>query len=100
MHLGRKFTYERLMSQFSQSVFYQILNAVNDDMLNSKKMFNGEIIFHFKKDTRKVVLLQVKGLIQITVKFRAEKNLRTFLVLSYTKHLFEGHEMSCTKTIV
>ena len=38
--------------------------------------------FHstFKKDdTEKVVLLEVKGLIQIIIKFRAEKSLCTFL---------------------
>ena len=29
MHLGRTFTYERLISQFSQSVFYQVLNTVS-----------------------------------------------------------------------
>ena len=33
----------------------------------------------FKKDTEKVALLEVKGLIQIIVKFRAEKILRAFL---------------------
>ena len=38
-------------------------------------------MFHsaFEKDAEKVVLLVVKGLIQIFVKFRAEKVLRTFL---------------------
>ena len=29
----------------------------------------------FKKETEKIVLLQVKGLIQIIVKFRTEKNI-------------------------
>ena len=38
-----------------------------------KKIFDGEIIFHLKKETEKIVLLQVKGLIQIIVKFRTEK---------------------------
>ena len=33
----------------------------------------------FKKDTEKVVLLEVKELIQIIVNFRAEKDLCTFL---------------------
>ena len=51
----------------------------------------------FKKDTEKVVLLEVKGLIQIIVKFKAEKNLCTFLSI---KHPFKGHEISITKTIV
>ena len=49
----------------SQSVFYEVLNIVSDDMFNRKCLFNGEIMFHleFKKDTQKVVLLEVKGLI-------------------------------------
>ena len=56
-------------------------------------------MFHsaFKKDTEKVVLLEVKGLIQIIVKFRAEKILRTFLSI---KHPFEGHDIAIMKTIV
>ena len=33
----------------------------------------GEIIFHFKKGTEKIVLLEMKGLIQIIAKFRTEK---------------------------
>ena len=36
-------------------------------------------IQHLKKDTEKVVLLEVKSLIQLIVKFRAEKVLRMFL---------------------
>ena len=46
-----------------------------------KKIFNGEITFHssFKKSSEKDVLLEVKGLIQIMVKFRAETILRLFL---------------------
>ena len=45
-------------------------------------------MFHsgFKKDTEKVVLLEVKALIQIIVKFRAQKNLCTFLSI---KHPFD-----------
>ena len=35
-----------------------------------KKMFNGEIIFYFKKETEKIVLLQIKGLIKINDKLR------------------------------
>ena len=42
-------------------------------MVCLKKMFKGEIIFHFKKETEKIVFLQVKGLIQIIAKFRTEK---------------------------
>ena len=39
--------------------------------------------------------LQVKSLIQITVNFRTEKKLCTFL--SSTKHPFQGHEILRTK---
>ena len=46
-------------------------------------MFNAneEIMFHsaFKKDAKKFVLLEVKDLIQIIVKFRAENIWCTFL---------------------
>ena len=59
----------------SQSVFYEVLNAVNDDVFKRKCLFNEEIMFHsaFKKNTLKVVLLEVKGLISTIVKFRAEQ---------------------------
>ena len=40
-------------------------------MMYLKKMLNGEM--SFKKDTEKIVLLKVKGLIHI-VKFRTKKN--------------------------
>ena len=42
-------------------------------MFKRECLMNGEIIFHseFTKDTEKVVFLEVKGLIQIIVKFRA-----------------------------
>ena len=42
---------------------------------------NVEIMFHsaFKKGYEKVMSLEVKGLIQINVKFRAEKILCMFL---------------------
>ena len=54
-------------------------------------VFNGEIMFHsaFKKDAEKAVLLEVKGLTQIIVLFKA------FLI---SKHPFEGYEISVTKT--
>ena len=57
------------------------------------------MLFHsaFKKDTEKVLLLEVKGLIQIIMKFRAEKILCTFLSI---KHPFQGHEISIMKTIL
>ena len=62
-------------------------------------MFIVDIIFHLKRiATEKNVLLQVKGLIQIMVKFRAKKILCT--LPSPTKHPFKGHKISCTKTIM
>ena len=44
-------------------------------------MFNRKIVFHsaFKKDTEKVALLEVKGLIHIILKFMTEKKLCSFL---------------------
>ena len=50
----------------SQSVFYEVLNDVSDDVFKTKCLFNGEIILHsiFKMDTdEKVVFLEMKGLI-------------------------------------
>ena len=52
----------------------------NRDMFDIYEMFN----ISFKKDTEKVVLLQVKDLIQIIGKFRAGIILWTFLLC--TKH--------------
>ena len=54
MHLGRNITYECCIIQ---SVLYEVLNAVPDDVFKRKFLFNGEM-FHsaFKKDTEKVVL--------------------------------------------
>ena len=96
MNLGWNFTYEYLTSQFIQPAFYQIQNSVSDGVFNQKKMFNGEIIFYLKRI--KVVLLQVKGFIQIIVKFRAEESLCTFLVLVLS--CYEGYKISCSKTVV
>ena len=57
-------------------------------------MFN----ISFKEDIEKVVLLQVKVMIQIIVKFRAEQILCPFLLC--TKHHLEGRKIVSTKTIV
>ena len=56
MHSGRNITNECCVSQ---SILYEVLNAVPDDVFKRKCLFNGEIMFHsaFKKDTEKVVLL-------------------------------------------
>ena len=56
MHSGRNITYECCVRQ---SVLYEVLNAVSDDVFKRKHLFNGEIMFHsaFKKDTEMVVLL-------------------------------------------
>ena len=54
------------------------------------------IIFHLKKDTEKVVLLQVKGVIQIIVKFRAKRF--SCMFLSCTKNTAEGHKKLCRKS--
>ena len=62
--------YECLLSN---SVFYKVLNALSDDTFNRKCFMDK--FFLSKKDTEKGVLFQVEGLIQIIVKFRAEKML-------------------------
>ena len=56
MHSGSIITYECCVSQ---SVLYEVLNAVSDDVFKRKCLFNGEIMFYsaLKKDTEKVVLL-------------------------------------------
>ena len=100
MHSGRNIIYECCVSQ---SVLHEVLHAVSDDAFKRKCLFNGEIMFHsaFKKDTEKAVLgikLEVKGLIKIIKKFKAEKTLCTFL--SHHQTSFEGYGISITKTIV
>ena len=56
MHSGRNITYGFCVSQ---SVLYEVLYAVSDDVFKRKCLFNGEIMFYsaFKTDTEKVVLL-------------------------------------------
>ena len=51
-----------------------LAESVSDDLFK-KKMFNGEIMSHssFSKVTEKVVLLELEGLIEIIVRFRAAK---------------------------
>ena len=67
-------------------------------MMCLMKMFEGEIIFHFKKETEKIVLLQMKGLIQIIGKFKTEK-VSLHVSLSFTKHPFQGHKIFCTMCV-
>ena len=56
MHSGRNITNDCCVSQ---SVLYEVLNPVSDDVFKIKCLFNGEIMIYsaFKKDTEKVVLL-------------------------------------------
>ena len=56
MNSGRNITYACCVSQ---SVLYEVSNAVPDDVFKRKCLFNGEIMFlsASKKDTEKVVLL-------------------------------------------
>ena len=37
---------ESVSQSVSQSVFYEVLNAVSDDVFKRKCLFNGDIIFH------------------------------------------------------
>ena len=48
--------------------------------LGSKVKYLNKNNTWFKKDTEEIVLLPLKGLIQIIVKFKAEKILFTFLL--------------------
>ena len=68
----------------SQWMFYVVLNAVSDDVFLKKYVIGNGVYFiqHLKKNTEKIVLLEVKGLIQVTVKFRTENS------VSITKHPF------------
>ena len=70
MHLGRNITYECLQSQ---SVSDQVLNTDSDVVFKKNVQQRNNI--SFKKDTEieKVVLLQVKNVIQIIIKFRDQK---------------------------
>ena len=56
MHSERNITYKCCVSQ---SVLYEVLNAVSDDVFKRNCLFYDEIMFYsaFKKDTEKVVLL-------------------------------------------
>ena len=66
---GKEYKFTNVVS-VSQSVIHQILNASS------------------------CVVIQVKGLIKIIVKFRAEK------ILCYScQHLFEEYKIMCMKTI-
>ena len=61
----------------SQSVSVLSSFKCRSMMVVLKKTWRNSI--SFKKETEKIVLLQVKGLIQIILKFRTEKYLCTFL---------------------
>ena len=57
MHSGRNITYDECC--VSQSMWYEVSNAVSDDVFKRKCLFNGKIMFRsaFKKDTENAVLL-------------------------------------------
>ena len=67
-------------------------------------MFNGEKGYllkgyiNLKRIPTENVLIKMKELMKIIVRFMAENILCTFL--SSSKHPFEGHEISDTRTIV
>ena len=68
-----------LMNACRQSQSVSVLSSFKyrSVMVMFKKTWRNNI--SFKKETEKVVLLEVKGLTQITVKFRTDKYSRTFL---------------------
>ena len=69
----------------NQSVFYQLLHTVSDGVFKRNFLQWNNISLKYAQI---VVLLQVKYLIQITVKLNAEKVMYKFL--SYIKQPFEG----------
>ena len=54
----------------AESVRHQVLNPVSDCVFKRKCLMKN--INSFKKEPKKTSLLQMKGLIKIIVKFRAE----------------------------
>ena len=63
-------------------------------MVCLKKMLNGEMIFHFKKETEKIELLQMKGLIQTSSGLKRYLCTARFSINHKTS--FEGHEILCS----
>ena len=100
MHLRINITHKCLQSQ-SVSVLSSF--KCRSVMVVFKKTWRNNI--SFKKETEKIVLLQVKGLIQIIVKFRTEKYLCTFLssntniLLVGTHQLNIVHQILCSSTL-
>ena len=78
----------------SQSMFYQVLNAVMSVsvmvMVCLKKMFNGEIIFHLKRRLKRLCYYKWR-LDTIIVKFRN---------INFFEHPFEGPKILGTKYCV
>ena len=61
-----------MFAESQSAVFYQVLKIkCSSIMVCLKKMLNGELLL--KKDTEKIVLIKVKGLIHI-VKIRTKKS--------------------------
>ena len=98
MHLGRNITHEYFQSQ-SVSVLSSF--KCRSMMIVLKKTWRNSN--SFKKETEKIVLLQVKDLIQIILKFRTEKYLCTFLssnTILCTKYCVAGTRFGwCWKKI-
>ena len=67
-------------------------------------MFNGEIKCHLKRRLKKIVLLQVKSLIQIIVKFRTEKKIVLIFIIHHQPSIEKGkkaieHQFLCSNTM-
>ena len=68
--------------------YYPLMLVESASFLSTFKCWSVMVVFKktwrnnisLKKETEKIVFLQVKGLIQIIVKFRTEKYLCTFLL--------------------
>ena len=99
MYLGSNITHEFLLSQSISVLSSFKCRYPHWCWCCSKKTWRNNI--SFKKATEKIVLLQLKGLIQIIVKFRTEKNICACFYHPHqtqTSWMWWGtHKILCTK---
>lgn len=94
MHLGEGISLTNAC-RATQSVFYQVFNALSYEVLK-RTCFMEKYNISFKKHTERVVLLQVKEKVDTNYRqVQGWKILRTFP--SCTKHFFEGHDDTRTQ---
>ena len=81
----------------SQSGFYEVLNAVSDDVF--KRKWRNNISFSIYKGYSKghVIISRSE---RFDIDYYPVQSWRNFRYVAFTKHPFEGHGISVTKTIV